>query len=201
MPKHYDAIIIGAGPNGLAAAIALARASRSTLVLEAEPDIGGGVRSAELTLPGFIHDTCSAIHPLGVASPFLRTLPLAEHGLRWVYSPAPLAHPLDGGTAVMLDRSVAATAAALGRDGAAYRKLVAPLVRRWEPIVDGSLAPLLPPQHPLALARFGMRALWLGHHAGAHPLSRRARWRALRRHRPPMRLCRSKSRLLLPSLW
>ncbi len=160
MPKQYDAIIIGAGPNGLAAAVALARAGRSTLVREAEADVGGGVRSAELTLPGFVHDICSAIHPLGVASPFLRALPLAEHGLRWVYSPAPLAHPLDDGTAVLLDRSVAATAAALGRDGTAYHRLVAPLVRRWEPIADATLAPLLPPRHPLALTHFGMRALW-----------------------------------------
>jgi phytoene dehydrogenase-like protein len=160
MTERYDAIIVGSGPNGLAAAIALARAGRSTLVLEAEPTIGGGTRSAALTLPGFVHDICSAIHPLGAGSPFFRALPLAEHGLRWAHSPAPLAHPLDDGTAVLLERSVAATAATLGRDGAAYRQLVAPLARRWEPIAAAILGPVLPPRHPLALARFGLRALW-----------------------------------------
>jgi phytoene dehydrogenase-like protein len=162
MPEHtnYDAIVVGAGPNGLAAAIALARAGRSVLVLEAAPDVGGGVRSAALTLPGFVHDVCSAIHPLGAGSPFLRALPLAEHGLAWAYSPAPLAHPLDDGTAILLERSIAATAAGLGRDGAAYQRLVAPLVRGWEPMVEAILAPLRLPRHPLALARFGMRAVW-----------------------------------------
>jgi phytoene dehydrogenase-like protein len=157
---NYDAIVVGAGPNGLAAAIALARAGRSVLVLEAAPDVGGGVRSAALTLPGFVHDVCSAIHPLGAGSPFLRALPLAEHGLAWAYSPAPLAHPFDDGTAILLERSIAATAAGLGRDGAAYRRLVMPLVRGWEPLVEAILAPLRLPRHPLALARFGMRAVW-----------------------------------------
>jgi phytoene dehydrogenase-like protein len=162
MPEHtnYDAIVVGAGPNGLAAAIALARAGRSVLVLEAAPEAGGGVRSAALTLPGFVHDVCSAIHPLGAGSPFLRALPLADHGLAWAYSPAPLAHPLDDGTAVLLERSIAATAAGLGRDGPAYHRLVTPLVRGWEPMVEAILAPLRLPRHPLALARFGMRAVW-----------------------------------------
>jgi phytoene dehydrogenase-like protein len=162
MSEHtnYDAIVVGAGPNGLAAAIELARAGRSVLVLEAALEVGGGVRSAALTLPGFVHDVCSAIHPLGAGSPFLRALPLAEHGLAWTYSPAPLAHPLDDGTAILLERSIAATAAGLGRDGAAYRRLVAPLVRGWEPLVEAILAPLRLPRHPLALARFGMRAVW-----------------------------------------
>jgi phytoene dehydrogenase-like protein len=158
--RYYDAIVVGAGPNGLAAAIALARAGRSVLVLEAAPVVGGGVRSAALTLPGFVHDVCSAIHPLGAGSPFLRTLPLADHGLAWAYSPAPLAHPLDDGTAVLLERSISATAAGLGRDAPAYRRLVAPLVRGWEPMVEAILAPLRLPRHPLALARFGLRAVW-----------------------------------------
>jgi phytoene dehydrogenase-like protein len=159
-PTNYDAIVVGAGPNGLASAIVLARAGRSVLVLEAAPEVGGGTRSAALTLPGFVHDVCSAIHPLGAGSPFLRALPLAEHGLAWAYSPAPLAHPLDDGTAILLERSIAATAAGLGRDGAAYRRLVAPLVRGWEPMVEAILAPLRLPRHPLALARFGVRAAW-----------------------------------------
>src|SRR5437762_1199850 len=96
--KSYDALVIGAGPNGLSAAVALARAGRSVLVIEARETIGGGARSAELTLPGFVHDVCSAIHPMGVFSPFLRTLPLADHGLSWVHPSSPLAHPLDDGT-------------------------------------------------------------------------------------------------------
>src|SRR5512132_4662327 len=116
----YDAIIVGAGPNGLAAAITLARAGRAVLVLEAEPTVGGGARSAALTLPGFVHDICSAVHPLAVASPFFSSLPLAEHGLEWIYPPAALAHPFDEGTAVILQRSIEATGDTLGSDAAAY---------------------------------------------------------------------------------
>src|SRR5215207_502282 len=120
----YDAVVIGSGPNGLAAAIVLARAGQSVLVLEAEQTLGGGARSAALTLPGFVHDVCSAVHPLAVASPFFRSLPLAEHGLEWVYPPAALAHPLDGGAAVILERSLETTSATLGQDATAYRKLM-----------------------------------------------------------------------------
>jgi phytoene dehydrogenase-like protein len=118
MPAHfdYDAVIIGSGPNGLAAAITLAREGWSVLVLEAGVTVGGGTRSAELTLPGITHDVCSAIHPLGAGSPFFRSLPLAEHGLEWIHPPAPLAHPLHDGEAVVVERSVAGTAAALGPD-------------------------------------------------------------------------------------
>ncbi|HSN73487.1 MAG TPA: FAD-dependent oxidoreductase, partial [Anaerolineae bacterium] len=110
----YDAVIVGSGPNGLAAAITLARAGRSVLVLEGAETVGGGLRSAELTLPGFVHDPCSAFHPLGIASPLWRRLPLAEHGLAWVHPPAPLAHPFDDGTAVVVERDVVATAGQLG---------------------------------------------------------------------------------------
>jgi phytoene dehydrogenase-like protein len=155
-----DAVVVGAGPNGLAAAIALARAGRSVRVLEAAETIGGGSRSAELTLPGFVHDVCSAVHPHPLASPFLRDLPLAEHGLELVHPELPLAHPLDDGTAVASHRSIEATAASIGgADGEAYRKLVTPLVRDAEKLLPAILGPLRPTRHPLALSRFGLRGL------------------------------------------
>src|SRR5215475_11668133 len=127
-----DAIVVGAGPNGLAAAIVLARAGLSVRVLEAADTVGGGARSAELTLPGFRHDVCSAIHPLAVGSPFLRGLPLAEHGLELIHPALPLAHPLDGGDAVALHRSLDETAAGLAEDADAYRRLIAPLAAGWD---------------------------------------------------------------------
>ncbi|MDO8506610.1 MAG: NAD(P)/FAD-dependent oxidoreductase [Candidatus Limnocylindria bacterium] len=155
-----DAVVVGSGPNGLAAAISLARAGRSVTVYEAEHDIGGGARSAELTLPGFVHDVCSAFHPLGLVSPFFRTLRLSEHGLRWIQPPAPLAHPLDDGTAVMLEREVAETARDLGPDGDAYAALMAPLVSSWSDLYDEVLGPVIHlPRHPLLLARFGLTAM------------------------------------------
>jgi phytoene dehydrogenase-like protein len=160
--KHndYDAIVIGAGPNGLAAAITLAREGLSVLVLEARDTIGGGTRTAELTLPGFAHDVCSAVHPLGVASPFFRELPLEEHGLAWIHPAIPLAHPLDDGTAAVLERSIETTSRMLGSDAAAYRKLMAPLVAGWDGLVEDTLGPLsVPPRHPFILARFGLHAI------------------------------------------
>ncbi|MER3515000.1 MAG: FAD-dependent oxidoreductase, partial [Chloroflexota bacterium] len=120
----YDAIIIGAGPNGLAAAITLAQAGLSVVVYEAEESIGGGTRSAELTLPGFVHDLCSAVHPLGVASPVFRSLPLADYGLAWVQPPAALAHPLEDGSVAVLERSLLATGETLGQDAARYWRLM-----------------------------------------------------------------------------
>src|SRR5690349_10566833 len=155
----YDAVVVGAGPNGLAAAITLARAGRSVLLLEARATVGGGTRSAELTLPGFTHDICSAIHPLALGSPFFRDLPLAEYGLEWIQPPAALAHPLDDGTVAVLDRSITTTAATLGLDQGAYRRLMAPLARDWARIEGSILGPLRLPRHPLALARFGLLAL------------------------------------------
>jgi phytoene dehydrogenase-like protein len=154
-----DAIVVGSGPNGLAAAIAIAQAGRSVRVLEAAPTIGGGARSDALTLPGFRHDVCSAIHPLVAGSPFLRSLPLAEHGLRLVHPEIPLAHPLDDGSAVALHRSVDETADGLGLDADAYRRLVGPLARDWEQLVGDLVGPLRPPRHPLAAARFGLSAV------------------------------------------
>lgn len=153
-----DAIVVGSGPNGLAAAIVLAQAGLEVRVLEAADTVGGGARSAELTLPGFVHDVCSAIHPLGVASPFFRTLPLEEHGLRWIHPPAALAHPFDDGTAVLLERSSETAAPGLGTDQARWRKLFSPLARDVEPLLEDLLGPLHVPAHPLALARFGARA-------------------------------------------
>jgi phytoene dehydrogenase-like protein len=155
----YDAVIVGSGPNGLAAGITLARGGKSVLVLEAKPTIGGGTRTAQLTIPGFMHDVCSALHPLGVASPFFRDLPLAQHGLEWVYPPASLAHPLDDGTAVMVEGTVEQTAANLGPDAGAYRRLMEPLVDGWQGLLDDVLGPLRFPSHPLLMARFGLTAL------------------------------------------
>ena len=161
----YDAVVIGAGPNGLAAAITLARAGHSVIVYEAKDTIGGGSRSRELTLPGFFHDVCSAIHPYALASPFFRTLPLERYGVEWVYSPAPLAHPLPDGRAAVLERAFGDLDRTLGADAAAWRRLIAPQVAWWDTIVDGALGPIRPlhqVQHPiasLALLRFGTFAL------------------------------------------
>ncbi len=153
----YDAIIIGSGPNGLSAAIRLAQAGLSVLVLEGKETIGGGTRSGELTLPGFTHDICSAIHPLGLASPFLRGLPLERFGLKWVYSAAPFAHALHPGESVVIEKDLSAAASALGADGKRWQKLFAPFVENWQALMDDFLGPLpMPPKHPLLTTRFGM---------------------------------------------
>jgi phytoene dehydrogenase-like protein len=154
-----DAVVVGSGPNGLAAGIALAEAGRSVTVLEGADRLGGGCRSDEMTLPGFVHDPCSTVHSLALASPFLSTLPLAEHGLDLVHPSAPLAHPLDNGSAVMLERSVDETARGLGADAAAYRRLFGPLVLSADELFSQILGPLRPPRHPLVMARFGAGAL------------------------------------------
>ncbi|MGA9525824.1 MAG: NAD(P)/FAD-dependent oxidoreductase, partial [Myxococcaceae bacterium] len=154
-----DAAVIGSGPNGLAAAIVLARAGLRVRVHEAQPTLGGGLRSAELTLPGFVHDVCSAIHPLAAASPLFAELRLEEHGLEWVHPDVDVAHPLDDGTAVTLVRSLEETAAGLGVDGDAYRRMIGPLAAHSRELLEDILQPLTRvPRHPLLLARFGMRA-------------------------------------------
>jgi phytoene dehydrogenase-like protein len=160
MGDEYDAIVVGSGPNGLAAAITLARAGISVAVLEANSTIGGGTRSAELTLPGFVHDVCSAVHPLAAGSPFFKTLPLQRFGLEWIQPEIPLAHPLDDGTAACLHREVAVTAESLGRDAGIYRNVFNPLARDWEKLAAELLQPMLHlPRHPIALGRFGLAAI------------------------------------------
>ena len=159
MAASYDAIVIGAGPNGLCAAIELARAGRSVLVREGAATVGGSCRSAQLTLPDFIHDVCSTVMGVAMASPVLRSIPLGAHGVEFVHPPAPLAHPLDDGTAAVLERSVDATADMLGADGPAYRKLMGPIVARWEELAPDLLGPLRVPRHPLLLGRFGLLAI------------------------------------------
>jgi phytoene dehydrogenase-like protein len=151
--------VVGAGPNGLSAAIVLARAGLSVLVREAAHVIGGGTRTEQLTLPGHLHDVCSTIHPMGAASPFFRELPLARYGLEWVHTSTLLAHPFDDGSAATLHRSLDATAAGLGPDGDAYRDLIGPFLERWEDLVHDSLRPIRIPRHPVFMARFGMQAL------------------------------------------
>ncbi|MCL8012164.1 NAD(P)/FAD-dependent oxidoreductase [Streptomyces sp. AS02] len=155
-----DAIVVGAGPNGLAAAVALAQRGLKVTVLEAADEIGGGTRSSELTLPGLLHDHCSAVHPLGVASPFLRTLGLERYGVQWAWPEVDLAHPLDGGRAGVLVRSMEATVRGLGADGPAWQRLFAPLAADFDALTEDVLRPVPHlPAHPVALARFGLRAL------------------------------------------
>jgi len=157
--SEYDGVIVGSGPNGLAAAIVLARAGLSVLVLEAQEQIGGGTRSDALTLSGFTHDVCSAVHPMAAASPFLRTLPLKDHGLEWIHPQYPLAHPSDDGSVTVLERSVEKTCQSLGVDGNSYMRLVAPLVEKWDLLQQEILGPISFPRHPLIMARFGIHAI------------------------------------------
>lgn len=156
---EYDAVVIGSGPNGLSAAITLRRAGLSVLVVEAKSTIGGGLRSAELTLPGFVHDVCSAVHPLAAGSPFFNSLPLADHGLDFIYPPLSAAHPFDGGTAAALRHSIDETARSVGADEQVYRQIMEPLVRHWPAMATDVLGPLRIPKHPLDLAQFGLNAL------------------------------------------
>ena len=161
MRAPREAFVIGSGPNGLTAAIVLAKAGIQTTLLEAQKVVGGGMRSAELTLPGFLHDVCSAIHPMGLSSPAFLSFPLAEHGLSWIDPPLPVAHPFDDGSAAVLERSLEQTGARLGADGRAYTQAVRPWIDQWPELTREILQPLIHwPSHPLLLAGFGLAALW-----------------------------------------
>jgi phytoene dehydrogenase-like protein len=154
---NLTANVIGAGPNGLSAAIVLAQAGWTVTVYEAEPQAGGGARTLPLTLPGFLHDFGSAVHPMAAGSPFFQTLPLAKYGLGWIHSPSALAHPLDDGTAILLDRDLDATAARLGTDGRAWKELFRPFVEHWFELAPYLLGPVtLLQRHPLLMARLGL---------------------------------------------
>ncbi|MDJ0960718.1 MAG: NAD(P)/FAD-dependent oxidoreductase [Acidimicrobiia bacterium] len=160
MSERYDAIVVGAGPNGLAAAVEMARHGRSVLVVEGAAEIGGGTRTEELTLPGFLHDVCSAVHPLGAGSPFFRSLPLGRYGLEWIHPDVAMTHPLPDGDVVALHRSLVATAIGLGRDADRYRRHMGALVEHIDDLLAQVLAPLLRvPRHPITLARFGLPAM------------------------------------------
>jgi phytoene dehydrogenase-like protein len=172
------ACVVGSGPNGLAAAIVLAQAGLQVEVFEAQPTAGGGARTMELTLPGFLHDFGSAVHPLGIGSPFFSSLPLQDYGLEWIHSPAPVAHPLDDGSAVVLERNLEDAQVSLGVDGKRWRRLMQPFVEQWQELAPEVLrAQPAIPRHPWLMARFGMTAL-----LGAETIARRfqsARTRAL----------------------
>lgn len=157
--KDFDAVVVGSGPNGLAAAILLQQNGLSVLLIEGQDTIGGGMRSAELTLPGFIHDICSAIHPLAAGSPFFKTLPLDQYGLEYIYPEIDAAHPFDDGTAAILKHSIAETAINLGADEDAYLQLLHPVMHNWPAIAADVLGPLHFSKHPLAMAQFGLKAL------------------------------------------
>ncbi len=159
MTPRHDAVVVGSGPNGLAAAITLAQAGLSVALFEGHEQIGGGCRSAPLTLPGYTHDVCATSHVFGELSPAFREMPLQAHGLQWILPGAPAAHPLDDGSAVMLERAVDETAAGLGQDGRAYKRLIGAIESNWPSLESTLLGPLRLPRHPIVAVRFGMYAL------------------------------------------
>lgn len=182
--RDFDAIVVGSGPNGLAAAIAMQQQGLSVLLLEGKSTIGGGLRTAALTLPGFLHDVCSAIHPLALASPFFRTLPLQEHGLEYIHPGVAAAHPFDDGGAAVLQHSLDATARSLQADEKAYRSLMTSVVQQWPLVAPDALGPLQIPQHPLALAGFGLKALPSALHQARRFTTKEARglWAGMAAH-------------------
>ncbi len=157
--KKYDAAIIGSGPNGLAAGILLLKAGLSAIILEAAGKTGGGTRTSELTIPGFLHDVCSAVHPLGAGSPFFQRLPLSDYGLKWIYPPRSVVHPFEDNTAAYISPSVAETAESLEKDSEAYKQLMMPLMHHSEVLIKDVLSPLSVPSDILNFARFGMKGI------------------------------------------
>lgn len=185
LPKRdFDAVVVGSGPNGLAAAIRLQQQGLSVVVLEGKDAIGGGARSAELTLPGFVHDVCSAVHPLAEASPFFKTLPLHNHGLEYVHTPVAAAHPLDGTNAAALHHSPEYTAMTLGKDRETYLRLIQPLVDSWPAISGDVLGPLHIPDDYVSYAKFGLKALPSAHHLAKRFSTKEARafWAGMAAH-------------------
>src|SRR5438477_4534926 len=180
----YDAIVVGSGPNGLAAAITLQQSGHSVLLLEAKETIGGGLRSAELTLPGFMHDVCSAVHPMAASSPFFKTLPLQQYGLEFISPPFAAAHPFDDGTAAVLHHSLERTAAELDDDANSYLNLMKPLLDRWPQIINDVLGPLHFPRHPGAMTQFGVKAITSAAHLVRRFHSKKARglWAGMAAH-------------------
>lgn len=161
--KDFDAVVVGSGPNGLAAAITLQRAGLSVLIVEAKDSIGGGLRAAEITLPGYVHDICAAIHPMAVSSPFFTSIPLHEHGLEFIMPQYAAAHPFVDGDAAILQHSLEATAESLGKDSSSYLKVIKPLAEQFEALMQDILGPLTIPRHPVLLASFGLNALKPAH--------------------------------------
>src|ERR1044072_2702263 len=184
MQQDFDAVVIGSGPNGLSAAITLQQDGLSVLLIEGKDTIGGGLRTAELTLPGFLHDVCSAIHPMAAISPFLSSLPLAQHGLKLIYPEVAAAHPLDDGSAAVLKKSLEETALSLGSDANTYLQLMRPVVADFSSLVPDILGPLRFPKHPLIMARFGLDALTSAMHLAKrfHTPQARGLWAGMAAH-------------------
>jgi len=199
----YDAIVVGSGPNGLAAAITMQQAGLSVLLIEGRETIGGGMRSAELTLPHFVHDVCSAIHPLATCSPFFKTLPLEQHGLKFIQPTIAAAHPFDDGSAAALYKSIDQTAKALGEDEESYCKLMKPIIKDWPHMVTELLAPFHLPRHPFDMARFGLKALTSAKHLSKTFHSKKAKglWGGMTAHsiQPLSNLATSATGLVLMS--
>ena len=181
---EYDAIVVGSGPNGMAAAITLRQAGLSVLLIEGKETVGGGMRSAELTLPGYVHDICSAVHPLAVDSPFFNSLPLVELGLEFIQPPVCAAHPFDDGTAAVLEHAVENTAHRLGADAQPYQQLISPLVASWPSIRNNVLGPFRYPDDPFSMMKFGLTALHSAHHVARRFTGKSARglWGGMAAH-------------------